>query len=87
MFCFRKQMDKQKAYCKGMMIGSIFTAASIVAIAINKKIKCKNNKKNVDKQDDSCKDKYDEDVELKEKIDQFNSRRLTLENESKKDNY
>ena len=60
---------------EGMIAGGIIVAASIFAIKIFKKMKCRKIEKQIQEND--------EDIELKEKVDEFNSRRLTKENESK----
>ena len=67
---------------------------SIFAIKIFKKMKCRKIEKQIqefeiqerklrDQEEYNKTPENDEDIELKEKVDEFNSRRLTKENESK----
>ena len=77
-----------------MIAGGIIVAASIFAIKIFKKMKCRKIEKQIqefeiqerklrDQEEYNKTSENDEDIELKEKVDEFNSRRLTKENESK----
>ena len=79
---------------EGMIAGRIIVAASIFAIKIFKKMKCRKIEKQIqefeiqerklrDQEEYNKTSENDEDIELKEKVDEFNSRRLTKENESK----
>ena len=79
---------------EGMIAGGIIIAASIFAIKIFKKMKCRKIEKQIqefeiqerklrDQEEYNKTSENDEDIELKEKVDEFNSRRLTKENESK----
>ena len=79
---------------EGMKAGGIIVGASIFAIKIFKKMKCRKIEKQIqefeiqerklrDQEEYNKTSENDEDIELKEKVDEFNSRRLTKENESK----
>ena len=88
--CDDKRKKQQECCCKGLVIGGILAVASIVVVKICKKIKCRKIEKIIeelemdekDKGEDATKKNTDYDPELKEKIDEFNSRRLTTENET-----
>ena len=88
--CDDKRKKQQECCCKGLVIGGILAVASIVVVKICKKIKCRKIEKIIeelemdekDKGEDDTKKDTEYDPELKEKIDEFNSRRLTTENET-----
>lgn len=91
--CDDKRKKQQECCCKGLVIGGILAVASIVVVKICKKIKCRKIEKIIeelemeemyekDKGEDDTKKNTEYDPELKEKIDEFNSRRLTTENET-----
>ena len=88
--CDDKRKKQQECCCKGLVIGGILAVASIVVVKICKKIKCRKIEKIIeelemdekDKGEDDTKKNTEYDSELKEKIDEFNSRRLTTENET-----
>ena len=88
--CEEKRKKQQECCCKGLVIGGILAVASIVVVKICKKIKCRKIEKIIeelemdekDKGEDDTKKNTEYDPELKEKIDEFNSRRLTTENET-----
>ena len=93
MFCCDDKRKKQDDICyKGIVIGGIVAVASMLVVGIYKKIKCRKIEKIIaelemeemneqtEKEDKAKQD--NEDQELKEKIDEFNSRRLTTENET-----
>ena len=93
MFCCDNNKNKMACY-EGMIAGGIKIAASIFAIKIFKKMKCRKIEKQIqefeiqerklrDQEEYNKTSENDEDIELKEKVDEFNSRRLTKENESK----
>ena len=93
MFCCDNNKNKMACY-EGMISGGIIVAASIFAIKIFKKMKCRKIEKQIqefeiqerklrDQEEYNKTSENDEDIELKEKVDEFNSRRLTKENESK----
>ena len=93
MFCCDNNKNKMACY-EGMIEGGIIVAASIFAIKIFKKMKCRKIEKQIqefeiqerklrDQEEYNKTSENDEDIELKEKVDEFNSRRLTKENESK----
>ena len=93
MFCCDDNKNKMDCY-EGMIAGGIIVAASIFAIKIFKKMKCRKIEKQIqefeiqerklrDQEEYNKTSENDEDIELKEKVDEFNSRRLTKENESK----
>ena len=93
MFCCDDKRKKMACY-EGMIAGGIIVAASIFAIKIFKKMKCRKIEKQIqefeiqerklrDQEEYNKTSENDEDIELKEKVDEFNSRRLTKENESK----
>ena len=88
--CDDKRKKQQECCCKGR---GILAVASIVVVKICKKIKCRKIEKIIeelemeemdekDKGEDDTKKNTEYDPELKEKIDEFNSRRLTTENET-----
>ena len=92
MFCCDNNKNKMACY-EGMIAGGIIVVASIVVVKICKKIKCRKIEKIIeelemeemdekDKGEDDTKKNTEYDPELKEKIDEFNSRRLTTENET-----
>ena len=95
MFCCDDKKRKDDICYKGIIIGGIVAAASIMVIGICKKIKCRKIEKMIHelkmeeintetpKQENQEKSQSDEEIELKEKVEKFNSRRLTTENESK----
>ena len=88
--CDDKRKKQQECCCKGLVIGGILAVASIVVVKICKKIQCRKIEKIIeelemdekDKGEDDTKKNTEYDPELKEKIDEFNSRRLTTENET-----
>ena len=93
MFCCDNKKNKMACY-EGMIAGGIIVAASIFTIKIFKKMKCRKIEKNIqefeiqerklrDQEEYNKTSENDENIELKEKVDEFNSRRLTKENESK----
>lgn len=96
MFCCDDKKRKDEICYKGIIIGGIVVAASMMVIGICKKIKCRKIEKMIHelemeemntetpKQENT---QSDEDTELKEKVENFNSRRLTTENESRHDEY
>ena len=84
MFCCDNNKNKMACY-EGMIAGGI---------KIFKKMKCRKIEKQIqefeiqerklrDQEEYNKTSENDEDIELKEKVDEFNSRRLTKENESK----
>ena len=88
MFCCDNNKNKMACY-EGMIAGGIIIAASIFAIKIFKKMEKQiqefeiQERKLRDQEEYNKTSENDEDIELKEKVDEFNSRRLTKENESK----
>ncbi|MDY5211542.1 hypothetical protein [Intestinibacter sp.] len=91
MFCCDDKRKKQDDICyKGIVIGGIVAVASMLVVGIYKKIKCRKIEKvieelemeEINEQSEKEDKEYTEDQELKEKIDEFNSRRLTTENET-----
>ena len=93
MFCCDNNKNKMACY-EVMIAGGIIVAASIFATKIFKKMKCRKIEKQIqefeiqerklrDQEEYNKTSENDEDIELKEKVDEFNSRRLTKENESK----
>ena len=93
MFCCDNKKNKMACY-ESMIAGGIIVAASIFAIKIFKKMKCRKIEKQIqefeiqerklrDQEEYNKTSENDENIELKEKVDEFNSRRLTKENESK----
>lgn len=91
MFCClnNKKSKKQKAsYCRGMAVGGILTIVSLMILKIKTCI-CKKdqNQQLSNKEDSDFKENKDyEKSKLEDKIEEFNSRRLTVENESKNKN-
>lgn len=95
MFCCDNDKNKMACY-EGMIAGGILVAASIFAINMFKKMRCRKVEKQIqefeiqqrklrDQEEYNKSHEDDEDIKLKEKVDEFNSRRLTKENESKDD--
>ena len=93
MFCCDNKKNKMTCY-EGMIAGGIIVVASIFDIKIFKTMKCRKIEKQIqefeiqerklrDQEEYNKTSENDEDIELKEKVDEFNSRRLTKENESK----
>lgn len=86
MFCCD---DKNRMSCyKGMAVGMAIAFTSMICFKIYKKINNKKEQKNIQQfeiKEDIDNKKYDDNqkIKLKEKIDEFNSRRLTKENELK----
>ena len=89
MFCClnNKKRKKQKAsYCRGMAVGGILTIVSLMILKI-RTCTCKKNQQLCDKEECDFKENQDyEKSELEDKIEEFNSRRLTVENEPKNKN-
>ncbi len=88
-WCLNDKNRKQKDfYLRGMAVGGILTIASLAMLKIKKCICKKNaNEQLYDKENIDLKEHEDnEKSELEDKIEEFNSRRLTVENESKNKN-
>ncbi|MGN1032739.1 MAG: hypothetical protein ACI4PU_04695 [Intestinibacter sp.] len=87
MFCClnEKNRKKRSCCCRCMAIGAALTVVSLLIIKIKTCI-CKKdvNDQLYDKEDIELKvnEEY-ENSELEDKVKEFNSRRLTIENESK----